>query len=763
MTLPRRYRGSILLLVMLIAAAIWIVGCQQDPEPSGGGQVTRQSPSPSVSSVTPTLSPTPRAEVTHHGDADYPCGPSLLRYDDWELHEHFLHWANGSSHLVFNLDDTVWTVDAGGTQVRQVADANPGPESDGKNKFLYGYHAHASAASPQIVYATCEYSAGDTASVQDARASLGYEIATVNVDGTGRQRLTKNGRFDSYPVLSPDGTRIAFIVGDSDGHYSLPTGNLFVMAADGSDGQRVGFGTDTRIVGAGLYPPIWSPDGERLAFIVNEAERSGNAYRDSYEPVLYTIRLDGSGLNRIGETTGLPGWSPDNQQIAFARVDGDETGIYTAQADGSRLRQVMGGFGASQVSWSPEGSELLFVSNGVYVVALDGSGLRRVGIGDWPVRAAWSSDGSKIAIYYPGELLVTVDPDGTRMRVLLEGNGRSLHVLSQARQETTVDLSQCSGGFVVPEPEANPGLVADCETLLALRDTLAGSGRLPWVTDSPIKEWLGVTVSGSPPRVHELVLVDTGLTGTLPPALGRLTALRKLNISTWMGDPARNRLTGSIPGELGGLAELKELRLDANTLSGSIPAALGNLSQLQILALADNSLVGSIPLEPSGFEKLEVLIVGNNNFSGNIPIKLTGLSRLRLLDLSGNLFTGGIPPELGRFSRLESLNLSDNPLGGDIPPELGSLELLYYLDLSFTGLDGNIPQELGGLRFLSALDLSSNQLTGSIPPEMSGLENLTWVGIVPNNIDGCVPAELSEMWVEQSQLDRCDPAEAAGT
>ena len=42
---------------------------------------------------------------------------------------------------------------------------------------------------------------------------------------------------------------------------------------------------------------------------------------------------------------------------------------------------------------------------------------------------------------------------------------------------TAADVAQastCANGIVVPDPANNPGLVSDCEALLAGRDTLAG-------------------------------------------------------------------------------------------------------------------------------------------------------------------------------------------------------------------------------------------------------------------------------------------------
>ena len=59
-------------------------------------------------------------------------------------------------------------------------------------------------------------------------------------------------------------------------------------------------------------------------------------------------------------------------------------------------------------------------------------------------------------------------------------------------------------GYLVPQPDRNPGLVADCETLLGLRDTLAGPTILNWGLGTPLQQWAGVQISGEPRRVTGL-------------------------------------------------------------------------------------------------------------------------------------------------------------------------------------------------------------------------------------------------------------------
>ena len=108
--------------------------------------------------------------------------------------------------------------------------------------------------------------------------------------------------------------------------------------------------------------------------------------------------------------------------------------------------------------------------------------------------------------------------------------------------------SQCANGTVVPEPEDHPGLVADCEVLLALRDRFAGDADLPWSVDTPITRWEGIEVEDS--AVTRLYLNANALTGPIPPELGQLTNLQSL----WL---SHNELSGPIPSELGQLTNLK--------------------------------------------------------------------------------------------------------------------------------------------------------------------------------------------------------------
>ena len=211
---------------------------------------------------------------------------------------------------------------------------------------------------------------------------------------------------------------------------------------------------------------------------------------------------------------------------------------------------------------------------------------------------------------------------------------------------TATTSSACATGGAVPDEPNNTGLVSDCEALLGLRDTFAGTATLNWSADTPISDWEGVLLEGSPLRVTELLLEWEGLpSGTL---WGRVV-------------PLGNQLSGEIPSELGSFANLEALDLRGNELSGEIPPELGSLTNLYFLNLSDNQL------------------------SGGIPSEIGSLSNLGLLDLHNNGLSGGIPPELGSLANLGWLSLRGNQLGGCIPEGLRDVASndLEDLDLPF--------------------------------------------------------------------------------
>ena len=232
-------------------------------------------------------------------------------------------------------------------------------------------------------------------------------------------------------------------------------------------------------------------------------------------------------------------------------------------------------------------------------------------------------------------------------------------------------------------------------------------------------------------RLTENKPLPPGLTGPIPPALGRLTHLQELHLRDHL-------LTGSIPPALGRLTRLQELDLSHNLLAGTVPPELGQLTRLRRLYLNDNWLT-ALPPELGQLGCLQELWL-HENWLVTLPPELGQLMDLRGLSLRYNLLTV-LPPEVGQLAHLQWLDLMFNRLTL-IPPELGQLTHLHRLNLSGNRLDA-LPAELGQLAHLERLYVNDNRLT-ALPPELGQLTHLTNLGISNNRLT-LIPPELGQL------------------
>ena len=666
-------------MTLLLAAAVWTMACEEqepadtDGIPAPGSRPARTLTVEDLLATAAAFNETwtaARPTATAAPDVvDRPSIASCTPPDREPIDDspHFLHWTPDGSQLIFDLSDTIWTVNSQGTRVDVVVDADPGTH----HRSVYEFYADLSPDGSRMVYSTCEYPLVVSNSEGSGTHHL-YEIASANLDGGGRQRLTESHAFDSYPVWSPDANSIAFI--RSSGAYD---DTWIYLIEDGSKASRLWL--EDLDVEAGLSPPTWSPDGESLAFVGYESisgERQPCLYTGTAgELDLEQLRITRYTPFRLTEATGPPSWSPNGQYIAFTRSGGKDAGVYVIRPNGTDLRRIVDGSSEGPLwpadsteqpeyvnvfrgspAWDSDSKRLLFIAreiipnpledsigfvpSRVFTVGLDGGDVVEL---DLPLpeflrvtAAAWSPDGSRVAVsgdirqfprgeYETRRVILTADPDGGNMRILAAGD-TVLSLVSGHYDESAgglfewnrsdpgipVDTAPCSEGFVVPNPEGNPGLVRDCETLLTMQDTLAGRVDLGWSGQSPISDWGGVTVGGEPSAIRGLRLSELRLTGVLPPELGLLPGLAELDLSG-------NWLSGSIPPEIGDLTELESLDLSSNFLSGSIPPEMGMLERLSRLALSGNRLSGGIPREIYGLVSLRSLELWGDHLTTCFP------------------------------------------------------------------------------------------------------------------------------------------------
>lgn len=196
-------------------------------------------------------------------------------------------------------------------------------------------------------------------------------------------------------------------------------GELWLLAADGSDELRLRFGADW--AGSATL----SPSGRRIVF-------------DTTNGIWICSAIGGE----AAIVPGLPiaferpnfdaSWSPDGRSVAFA----GERGIYRVDLEGDSstgsgsgaarptARLLFADAGARDPEWSPDGSQIAFVrelsegstrGRSVWLVGAGGSGPRLIASGQDP---SFSPDGARIAFTRKAAVFVVRLPSG-RPRLLV--------------------------------------------------------------------------------------------------------------------------------------------------------------------------------------------------------------------------------------------------------------------------------------------------------------------------------------------------------
>jgi len=260
------------------------------------------------------------------------------------------------------------------------------------------------------------------------------EIYVVGPTGGKPRNLSESPSFDSGPVVSPRGSRIAF--------FSRRSGYeaLYVERIDGSRRRRL-----TGKLGlppwASLEDIAWAPRGDAIAFasrdqrvfVASTAARSvrllaKSASRPSWSadgkriaymdvtalgsPSVVVVRRDGHRL--WARPGGWPHWAPRGSRLAYESA---KDGVVVADAGGRKLAAYPGfGFRA----WSPDGRWLAAsLPSGVFALRVEGKLVRR--LGDPAFEPVWSPDSKKIA-------LSRFERSSVAVSVVRVGDGRTSHI-----------------------------------------------------------------------------------------------------------------------------------------------------------------------------------------------------------------------------------------------------------------------------------------------------------------------------------------------
>ncbi len=337
--------------------------------------------------------------------------------------------------------------------------------------------------------------------------------------------------------------------------------------------------------------------------------------------------------------------------------------------------------------------------------------------------------------------------------------------------------------------------VAETDSLALIEIYNATSG-YQWVDANnwlitPVAMWEGVIIEGG--RVTELDLSNKNLIGAIPPAVGELTALKR--ISLWNNPEVRN-----IAGEFYGLSNLTYIDFDNAGLTKLSPS-INLLTNLDTLWLGDNPFRGNIPKELYDLTSLKVLHVRSTTFSGAVTDDLSKLINLEWLSFSGstdltslpNVFdqlpnlknlnisnmdgvSGSLPSTISTLSNLETLNLSNTPFDGgleqiapltnlvrlylygspmaytSLPSELSSLVNIETLGLGFSDYSAGIPDVIWNFTKMKVFQMPECNVNGPLPTEFNSWDSLSFLNLRTNGFTGALPSDMNVEFLERVYL-----------
>jgi eukaryotic-like serine/threonine-protein kinase len=217
----------------------------------------------------------------------------------------------------------------------------------------------------------------------------GSDRELIWVDRAGKKVGAVPGQ-DAYssPRISPDGKSVAF---------TLSSSGFDIWSYDLARGvkTRLTFGAAS---GLAYLFPVWSPDGQRIAYISVRAGQFG----------FYQKPADGSGseellLEPTSYVRYINDWSPDAKFLAFQDYRQGAAGVFVLPLSGDRKPYplLQSDFTTLRSAFSPDGKWLAYCSNEsgdlkVYVVPFPGPGGKwqvSSGGGDYP---RWRRDGKEL-------------------------------------------------------------------------------------------------------------------------------------------------------------------------------------------------------------------------------------------------------------------------------------------------------------------------------------------------------------------------------
>jgi TolB protein len=236
-------------------------------------------------------------------------------------------------------------------------------------------------------------------------------IHTINEDSTHRLVMSRRDVWSLTPAWSPDAAWIAFASRNENEFY-----DLWVVRSDGAVTRKL---TNNDL---NCHSPAWSPDGRKLAYV---ATVNGKSRINLIDLTISTEDIFVKGETTLtdgGFDNADPRWSPDGRNILFISNRDGNPDIYVMQSSGSNIVNLTRNpANDDSASWSPDGTKILFRSERdgnqeIYTMNADGTGVKNLTRN--PARdnsPVWSHDGRHILFItsrHMGETLYQMNANG---------------------------------------------------------------------------------------------------------------------------------------------------------------------------------------------------------------------------------------------------------------------------------------------------------------------------------------------------------------
>ena len=209
-------------------------------------------------------------------------------------------------------------------------------------------------------YGNPRFSPDGTRMAVEIESEGNTDIWILDLERDVPTRLTFQEGYDGCPLWSPDGQTIAFQSDRGDGPEAV-----YVKSADGS-GEAEQIGESDRP----LTPWSWSSDGSRITLMIQNPDTGLdigllNVEDGTIEPFLSTQFIEYG-----------PVFSPDGKWIAYGNNESGRWEAYVRPADGSRGKWQVSSGGATYPTWSADGKEIFLAGEEglIQVVDVDASG-----------------------------------------------------------------------------------------------------------------------------------------------------------------------------------------------------------------------------------------------------------------------------------------------------------------------------------------------------------------------------------------------------